>query len=86
MMVLWAALGALAGSASVFLLARGARRLVETASLRAFLAGAMARVAAITLLGVSAFALDPANGAAFLVGLTLARIATVHVTQQRWAA
>lgn len=83
-MALWAALGALAGSASVILLARGARRLIETASVPTLLVGTAARVVAITLLGVSAFSVEPANGLAFLAGLSVARVGTVRLIPQHW--
>lgn len=84
MIAFWAALGALAGMASVLLLARGARRLVERATIRLFLVGAVARVGAIALLGLLAFSGDPLSGLAFLVGLATARMATVHLMPQRW--
>lgn len=84
MIAFWAALGALAGMASVFLLARSARRLVDTAAFRLFLAGAAARVGAITLLGLIAFWGDPLDGFAYLVGLATARMATMHLIPQSW--
>lgn len=83
-MIFWAALGILTGSLSVLLLARGARRLIETAAVGGLLVGAAARVVTVAALGVAAFLSGPANGLAFLAGLGVARSGTVKLLPQRW--
>ncbi|MGF1500558.1 MAG: hypothetical protein ACFBSD_01975 [Paracoccaceae bacterium] len=84
MIVVWIAVGALAGSCSVSWLARDTRRLAEGRAVPVFLLSAVARILLAAGLGLPAFLSDPAHGVGFVAGLAAGRIATLRTAPDRW--
>ncbi|MEM7497655.1 MAG: hypothetical protein AAF371_06650 [Pseudomonadota bacterium] len=74
MIILWTVMGALAGAASLALLARETRRIARTRRLGAFLLGGAARVLGVVTLCFFAFRTGPEAGLGFIAAFAVTRL------------